>query len=141
MSSPAGHSHAGPALALSVAVTLALYLVPYGHTLAWPLVLLSTLAHELGHGLAAAAVGGSFESFQIWSDGSGVALTSGGNGRLARAAVVAGGLLGPALFAALLFAAGRRGDWSRWTLVACGLGLLIAEVAVVRNRSDGSSSA
>lgn len=124
---------AAPALALSVVVTLALYLVPYGHHLAWPLILLSTLAHELGHGLAAVATGGSFDSFQIWSDGSGVAHTSSSGGRLAHAGVVAGGLLGPALFAALLFAAGRRGGASRWTLVACGLGLLVAELMVVRN--------
>lgn len=126
-------NNAAPALALSVVVTLALYFVPYGHHVAWPLVLLSTLAHELGHGLAALAVGGRFESFQLWADGSGVATTASSGGRLALAGVAAGGLLGPALIAALLFAAGRRADTARWTLVACGLALLVAEVAVVRN--------
>lgn len=128
------HRHgAAAALVLSVAVTAILYFVPYGEYAAWPLLLLSTLAHELGHGLTALALGGNFESFFLWSDGSGMALYSGAFGRLARAAVGAGGLVGPALLAALLFLAGRRGDWSRWALVALGAGLALAEVLVVRN--------
>ena len=41
--------------------------------LARPLVLLATLMHELGHGLAALMLGGSFAQLQLWADGSGVA--------------------------------------------------------------------
>src|SRR4051794_35164874 len=46
-------------LQVSTAVTLALYMIPYGRFLARPLLLLSTLAHELGHGLTALVLGGS----------------------------------------------------------------------------------
>ncbi len=124
---------AAAALVLSVAVTAIVYFVPYGEYAAWPLLLLSTLAHELGHGLTALVLGGNFESFALWSDGSGRALYSGSFGRLARAAVSAGGLVGPAVLAGLLFLAGRRGDWSRCALGALGVTLVIAEVLVVRN--------
>jgi hypothetical protein len=128
------HRHgAAAALVLSVAVTAILYVVPYGEYAAWPLLLLSTLAHELGHGLTALVLGGNFEAFFLWADGSGMARYSGAPGRLTRAAVSAGGLVGPAVLAALLFLAGRRADWSRWALVALGAGLAIAEVLVVRN--------
>ena len=126
-------SSAATALLLSVAVTAILYTIPYGNHLAWPLLLLSTLAHELGHGLTALLVGGSFDGFVLWSDASGMAQYSGAFGRTARAAVSAGGLLGPAVFAALLFLAGRNGYWSRCLLIALGAGLLLAEVLVVRN--------
>ena len=51
-------------LLLSVIATLLLYfVVPFGRLIAYPLVLLSTLAHELGHGIAAVLVGGDFEQF------------------------------------------------------------------------------
>src|SRR5436190_19576046 len=39
-------------LVVSVVLTAVLYVIPFGRTVAWPLVLISTLAHELGHGLA-----------------------------------------------------------------------------------------
>jgi len=124
---------AAVALVLSVAITAILYYVPYGQYAAWPLLLLSTLAHELGHGLTALVLGGNFEAFYLWSDGSGMARYSGAFGRLARAAVSAGGLVGPAVLAALFFLAGRRANWSRWALVALGTGLALAEVLLVRN--------
>ena len=45
-----------------IAGTVALYLVPYGRYVAYPLLLLSTFAHEMGHGLTALVMGGTFES-------------------------------------------------------------------------------
>lgn len=124
---------AAMALLLSVALTVAIYAVPWGHHVAWPLLWLSTLVHELGHGLTAVVVGGRFESFVLWPDGSGMAAYRGAPGRLARAAVAAGGLLGPAVCAALLFVAGRRAGASRAALGVFGTGLLVADVWVVRN--------
>lgn len=121
------------ALLLSVALTVALYVVPYGSFVAWPLLWLSTLVHELGHGLTAVAVGGRFESFVLWPDGSGTATWRGSPGRLALAAVAAGGLLGPAVCAAMMFVAGRHAGASRWALGLFGAGLLVADVWVVRN--------
>jgi Peptidase M50B-like len=120
-------------LVVSIALTAILYVVPYGRVLAYPLMLLSTLAHEMGHGVTALLVGGSFERFEMWSDGSGVAVWSGHPGRLRRAAVAAGGLIGPAVAAACGFALGRTAKGARGTLYGLAVILLIAQVLVVRN--------
>lgn len=116
----------------AVAVTLALYYVPFGRLIGWPLFLLSTLAHEAGHGVAAILAGGSFESLRMWADASGVARVSG----LSRGADVglfaAGGLVGPGCAAALLFVAARREKPARVALwVLAGL-LALALLLVVR---------
>jgi Peptidase M50B-like len=112
------------ALAISLAVTGLLYVVPYGRTIAWPLVLVSTLAHELGHGFAAAALGGRFDSLRMFPDASGVAHWSGAFGRLATATVAGAGLVGPALAAFVLLALGRRASRARIVLAALGAMLL-----------------
>src|SRR5689334_597635 len=44
-------SPARTVLLASAAVTLVLYMLPYGEILSRPFLLLSTLAHEMGHGL------------------------------------------------------------------------------------------
>src|SRR6266850_6768557 len=95
------------AITISLVVTGLLYALPFGRTLAWPLVLVSTLAHELGHGLAAALLGGTFESLRLHADASGVALWTGSFGRLATATVAGAGLVGPAVAAFVLLALGR----------------------------------
>jgi len=118
-------------LLLSAVVTLGLYVVPYGDALARPLLYVSTLVHELGHGLAALIAGGRFEKLQMYSDGSGVALTAVGP-TWQHALVLAGGLVGPAVAAAFGFAAARRASWSRVALAAIGLLLLWAIAFKVR---------
>lgn len=94
------------ALLLATGLTLLLYMIPYGRWALYPLLLISTVVHELGHGLVALAVGGQFHSLQIWWDASGVAQYSGPFSRLDQAAIAAGGLLGPAAVAGLLFICG-----------------------------------
>ena len=106
----------------SVLVTGTLYTIPYGWYVAYPLVLFSTYVHEIAHGLAAALVGGQFDSLVIHADGSGVASTSGNSGRFAFAFVAGAGLVGPAGGgAAFLMLA------SRPKLARVGLGLCLAE--------------
>jgi hypothetical protein len=119
-------------LVVSMAVTAVLYIVPYGRLVARPLVLLSTVAHELGHGLAAILVGGRFQALLIWSDGSGVATWSALVGRLGYAAIAAGGLVGPALAASALFVLGRTVAGARVCALVLGAGLVLAEILVVR---------
>jgi len=123
------------ALWVSIGLTLLLYVVPLGGFVAYPLMLFSTLAHELGHGLTALLVGGSFERMVIFSDGSGVA-THGGlssDAAVARALVSAGGLVGPALVAAGAFGLARTGRASRIGL-AVGAGFLALMMALfIRN--------
>ena len=121
-------------LLVSAAATLVLYAIPYGQVLARPLVLLSTLAHEMGHGLVALFLGGSFQKLEMWLDGSGVAhLDLTGFGRLRQGLALAGGLVGPAVAAALCFALGKTGRGARACLIGLGLFLLLAEILVVRN--------
>ena len=74
------------------------------------LTLFSTLTHELGHGLTAMLVGGDFEKLVINWDGSGVTSWKGNPGRIARGLVAAGGLIGPACWAAILFWSAKGSD-------------------------------
>lgn len=113
------------ALLVATVVTIALYLVPGGDVAARPLVWMSTLAHELGHAAATTAVGGEVASVQVFADGSGVTTGSAPAGRLRTAVVAAGGLLGPAVLAALLFALAGRGRHARIAAGGLGMALLL----------------
>lgn len=104
-------------------------MVPFGTTLAYPLVLLSTLAHEMGHGIAAILVGGTFHEFQLFPDSSGVAYTS-SKGAFASALIAAGGLVGPAIVSMMFFSWAHH---AKRLFFALGLALIIAEILVVRN--------
>ncbi len=126
-------SRARMTLIISVIVTLVLYNVPQLHVIAYPLVLISTLVHELGHGIAAMLAGGTFEKFVMYSDGSGLARWYGDVGKVGRAFISAGGLVGPAVGAALCFVFARRTSTARYCMAAMGLLLVIAEIVVVRN--------
>lgn len=121
------------ALVWSIVLTVALYLVPFGQLIGYPLMLLSTLVHEVGHGLAAIVVGGSFDRFVMFADGSGLASPSGVEPGWRWGLVAAGGLVGPALAAAFAFVAARRAGWARAFLLAMSVVALALLVLVVRN--------
>lgn len=116
----------------AVVLTAVLYLVPYGRLIGYPLLLLSTFAHEMGHGLAALLAGGDFEAFHIYIDASGVAIVRGSFGRLTGALISAGGLVGPAILAAVFFLLAARQRLARAGLFIFGLAMLVACVWVVR---------
>lgn len=120
-------------LVASVLVTLSLYYLPFGGLLAYPLLLISTVAHELGHGLMAMLLGQHFDSFKMAADGSGVTAWHGSPGRLTTALIAAGGLVGPALVACLGFIAGRRPATARWFVGLVGVGLALCVLLVVRS--------
>jgi hypothetical protein len=119
--------------AASVSLTLLVRFLPLGGYVAWPLLLLSTLAHELGHGLTAVALGAEFRAFHLWPDGSGQAAWAGDVGRAGRALVAAGGLVGPAVAALAGFLFGRGPRRARSLLVLGGSFLVVTLVWVVRN--------
>ena len=111
----------GTLLIVSVLITAALYLIPPARIVAYPLLLLSTFAHEMGHGIAAMLVGGRFDQLLIHADGSGVAMMRLPLTRTASAISSAGGLLGPPVMAALLLILGTRRAWASallWILSA-----------------------
>lgn len=98
------------------------------------LVLFSTLTHELGHGLTAMIVGGDFNKLVINWDGSGVTTWAGNPGRIARALVSAGGLIGPACWAAILFWSAKGSDTRLNTCTRLfGGGLLMAGILTARS--------
>ncbi len=119
-------------LMASIGLTVALWIIPFGNLVEWPLLIFSTFAHELGHGLAAIAVGGNFKAMLMYSDGSGVATYTVHAGRLGHATIAAGGLVGPALAAAVCFGCGRTPRGARTCLLAMGACMVLAEILVVR---------
>jgi hypothetical protein len=119
----------------SILVTLLVYLVPYGLVVGLPLLWLSTLAHELGHGFTAALLGGNFDSFVMHVDGSGATSwsASGFFGPVRQALVAAGGLVGPAVVAAIGFVLARKPKAAQLTLMVSVFALAVIDVLVVRN--------
>lgn len=121
-------------LLLSIGLTVALYAVPALHWVALPLLYLSTMVHEMGHGFAALLVGGQFHELRMYSDGSGVAPVGGITSDVGRAVVMAGGLVGPAIAAALGLGFGGRPRAARAFLAAVGVVLVLALLLWTRNR-------
>lgn len=119
----AGRLRGGPAgwVAAAAVVAALLAWVSWLWPLAYPFRLLSTLVHELCHGLAALATGGRFEHFVVFADGSGRAYTAGGW----RLVVIPAGYLGAAVFGAVLVLAGRRRRSTRAALAAVGGAMLL----------------
>jgi len=120
-------------LILSATTIALLWQLPYGAQLLYPLTLLATFAHEMGHGLSALAVGASFEEMLLHADGSGMAVWHGNPGRLASALIAAGGLIGPSLAGVSLLLLSRAPRFARAALLLAALLLLIAVALWVRN--------
>lgn len=101
--------------------------LPLGNYLIYPFMILGTWFHEMGHGLAALALGFEFERLLIYPDGSGIAesRTPADISPLARAAIAAGGPLGPSLLgAALILASGQPRIWRGALASLAGLVML-----------------
>jgi hypothetical protein len=103
-------------VALPLAAALSAFALGWLGPLAYPLRLLTTIVHELGHGLAALLTGGAFLRFVVFPDGSGLAYTSGGIPWL----IIPAGYVGAALVGAALIGVGRSVRASRLALGAIG---------------------
>ena len=112
--------------------SLVLPRLPYGRLALYPFALLGTWAHELGHGITAVVVGGSFERLEVYRNLGGVAFHA-GTGEVGGALVSAGGLLGPAIAGALVIVYGARPSSARWLLAIIGALVVLSVVLVVRN--------
>lgn len=116
------------------AATVALWLVPGGNYILWPFTILGTWFHEMGHGLTAMFLGGQFIKLEIFPNGSGLAryaLPAGASG-LAKAAVAAGGPLGPSLAGAIFLAVSRNKTAARVVLVGTALMMFLSLTVWVR---------
>lgn len=120
-------------LILSTITIVLVWQVPYGRQILYPLTLLATFAHEMGHGLTAMLVGEQFDQLLLNADGSGMAMWRGNPGRLATALVAAGGLAGPSVAGIGLLLLSRSQRFSRAVLATLAV-LLVFTVAIwVRN--------
>src|SRR3990167_3601208 len=101
--------HQRSLLILSTAAIVLIWQLPYGRQILYPLTLLATYAHEMGHGLTALLTGAQFDQLLLNADGSGVAVWRGNPGRLSTALIAAGGLVGPSMAGiALLMLSGAQ---------------------------------
>jgi hypothetical protein len=121
------------ALVGSVAITLAMFLIPSPERTWWllaPFRWLHIYVHEFGHGVAALLAGGEFDKFEMYTY-SGLAYTR-ISGSLASAFVCAGGLCGPAVVGGVFLAMGRNARWARFALLAFGAFMAISLVLWTR---------
>ena len=121
------------ALVTATLICILLPVLPFGGVVGYPMLLLSTLAHEMGHGLTAMLVGLEFDSFRLYANGSGVAMIGGAAGRLSLAATAAGGLIGPAVAGAVLFWLSARARLAQIAMMVFGALMLTACALVIRN--------
>lgn len=110
-------------------VVIAIWKIPYLGWIQFPFVLLGTWFHEMGHGLTALMVGGSFEYLEIYENGGGVAYSNIGSTYLshglAKAFTAAGGLFGPVITGVILIASAK---YHKGSMIM--LRLLIALIAL-----------
>jgi hypothetical protein len=106
--------------------------VPFGTTLLYPLTLLATWVHEMGHGVTALVVGGSFGSLSIFADASGLAYTAAPL-PWQRGLVAAGGLLAPPVVGAALLVVSRGPRRARIVLGALAVAMLTSLAIWVRS--------
>ncbi len=106
------------------ALVFALWQTP----VALPLKLLVVLFHELAHGLAALATGGSIESLTVTPDQGGLAVTRGGN----RFVILTVGYLGSLLLGLAVFAAALGSHADRLVLGLLGAVILAVTALYIR---------
>jgi hypothetical protein len=119
------------ALVGSTLVTLAIFLTPGLQFIAYPLMYLSTLVHEMGHGVGSLLSGGEWRDFYMYSDGSGVAHIR-PTSHFGVAFACAAGLVGPAVIAAVFLAMGMRTRLARLALAGAGIFFALSLLLWVR---------
>ncbi len=101
----------------------------------YPLRLFVTFVHEAGHAMAALISGGEVQGFTVSANGSGYAVTAGGN----RALILPAGYLGAALFGSLLFLLSNRTP--RWLSgLAIVIGAFMIGITAIYARPDETGS-
>ncbi|MCK6478879.1 MAG: M50 family metallopeptidase [Planctomycetes bacterium] len=130
---PGGRGTSRTLLLLAALLVLVAWRFPEGRLALYPFSLLATFAHEMGHGTTALLLGQSFDRLEMHPDGSGVAYWGGDPGRLTRALVAAGGLVGPSVVGAAILVLSRRPARARLLLGAGAALLALAAVLFCRN--------
>jgi hypothetical protein len=129
--SPASRLTKGQKLLIAAAAASALlWFVPYGQVALYPLALLNTHIHELGHALSAIATGGSVERIEVYASTGGVAPIRGGFLPL----IASAGYVGASLYGAGLILFSRTPKGARRALGFTGI--LLAASLLIFVRAD-----
>jgi len=122
-------------LAAIAVASLVLWHTPFGNVALFPFTILTTWFHEMGHGLAAIAVGSSFDHLVLYADGSGYAVSARPTdaGRITTALIAAAGPMGPAIVGSLMIVASGRDAHARQALYVLGAALVLSTVVWVRS--------
>lgn len=122
-------------LMAAVFVTLVLWQLPFGYYLLYPFTILATWFHEMGHGLTAILLGGSFYELILEPNGSGFARMEGPFlfGPVGEALISANGPLGPALVGAGLVLASRSDKTTRTCLMLLSGAIFLSLLIWVRS--------
>lgn len=96
------------------ALTVVAWQFEIGRLILYPFTVLGTWFHEMGHGLMALILGGSFQELEIFSNGSGLARWAGPvfGGSIGKGLVAAAGPIGPTLSGALFLISSANQKWS-----------------------------
>lgn len=119
------------------ATIIIVWQLPHGRQILYPLSLLATYAHEMGHGLTALVFGAQFQQLILHADGSGMAVWQGKPGRVAMALIAAGGLLGPTLAGISLLLLSRSWRAARFLLAVLAV-LLTTSVVLWSGNTFGT---
>lgn len=116
-------------------ISVLLWQFELGRLIFYPFTVLGTWFHEMGHGLMALLLGGSFHKLEIYSNGSGEALTSGGYflGSIGNGLVALAGPIGPTIAGAAFIISSKTEKASKTALSILTVLLIGSSLYWVRN--------
>ncbi len=120
---------------ISVLSVVLWHFVPFGRIALYPFILLDTWFHEMGHGLTALILGGSFHKLELFADGSGIAYWSGDvfGMNIGKAAVAAGGPTAPTLIGALFLILSSNAKRARLLMLLFSFVLALSTIIWIRS--------
>ncbi len=118
-----------------VMITFTSIIIPSIMPIFYPFIILGTWFHEMGHGLAAILMGGSFSHLQIFSDGSGVAYFTSDLflGPIGMAFVAAAGPIAPTIAGALLLIASTKPKICNFAMWFLGFAMILSAIIWIRS--------
>ncbi len=115
-------------------ITFIIWQLPYGKLILYPFTILGTWFHEMGHGMTALILGGSFHKLELFADGSGIAYWSGAvfGGSLGSALVAGGGPIAPTIAGSLLLISSKYPKYTKLILLLLSLFMIASIIIWVR---------
>jgi hypothetical protein len=107
-------------------------IIPFGRLITYPLTLLATWIHEMGHGMTALVVGGHFDHLDVYGDAAGLAFTSSAHA-WQQGLTAAGGLLAPPIVGALLLGVSGGPRRARIALAILAVAVILSLAIWVRS--------